>query len=115
MEVFGWILQGLLALSFFMAGVGKISGTTMHTKNFDHWRLPQWFRVVTGLVEVVAALLLIVGYWQQTALLAGAVLLVATGFGGVLTHIRVKDSLKDTLPIAVLGILAIILLSITTG
>ncbi|MFJ7735362.1 DoxX family protein [Lysinibacillus sp. NPDC097287] len=115
MEVLGGVLQGLLAAAFLMAGLGKIFGAEMHKKNFDHWRLPQWFRVVTGLVETVAAGLLIVGYWQYTALLAGAWLLVATGFGGVFTHIRVKDSFKDTLTIAVLGILAIILLVIATG
>lgn len=115
MEIFGWVLQGLLAVAFLMAGLGKIFGSEMHKKNFDHWRLPQWFRVVTGLVETVAAVLLIVGYWQYTALLAGAWLLVVTGFGGVITHVRVKDSLKDTLTIAVLGILAIILLVIATG
>lgn len=49
------------------------------------------------------------------SIITGAALLVAAGFGVVLTHIRVKDSLKDTLPIATLGILAIILLSIITG
>ncbi|MFJ7949934.1 DoxX family protein [Lysinibacillus sp. NPDC096418] len=115
MENFGWFLQGLLAIVFLMAGLGKLIGTDMHKNNFNHWRLPQWFRGVTGLVETAAAVLLIVGFWQYTALLAGAWLIVATGFGGVITHIRVKDSLKDTLPIAVLGILAIILLVIATG
>lgn len=115
MEVLGWILQGLLAAVFLMAGLSKIFGSEKRKKAFNHWQLPQWFRVVTGLVETAAAVLLIVGYWQYTALLAGAWLLVATGFGGVITHVRVKDSLKDTLTIAVLGILAIILLVIATG
>ena len=115
MEIFAWALQGLLAAVFLIAGLGKLFGFEMHKKSFEHWRLPQWFRVLTGLLETVAAVLLIVGYWHTVSLLAGAWLLVAIGFGGVITHVRVKDSFKDTLMITVLGILAIILVVIVTG
>lgn len=115
MEIFGWVVQGLLAVAFLMAGLGKLFGSEMHKKSFEHWRLPQWFRVVTGLVETIAAVLLIVGFWYYTALISGAWLLVVVGFGGVITHARVRDSFKDTLTITVLGILAIILLVIVTG
>ena len=58
--------------------------------------MPQWFRVVTGLVELTGAVLLIVGYWVSTSAMAGAFLLGITGIGGIITHIRVKDSFKDT-------------------
>ncbi|MFX3673467.1 MAG: DoxX family protein [Paenisporosarcina sp.] len=109
MEIVTWILQGLLGLAFLMAGLGKLTGSKMHREGFDHWRLPQWFRVVTGIVELVAAILLIVGFWVDDLALYGALILAATGIGGVLTHMRVKDGLKETMPIMVLAILAIIL------
>jgi putative oxidoreductase len=109
MVILTWIIQGLLGLAFLMAGLGKITGSKMHIEGFEHWRLPQWFRVVTGIVESVAAVLLIGGFWMDDLALYGAIILAATGVGGVITHLRVKDGLKEMMPIFVLGFLAIIL------
>ncbi|WP_043930809.1 DoxX family protein [Bacillus sp. EB01] len=112
MEILAYVLQGLLAAMFLMAGSGKITGSKMHVDNFTHWRLPQWFRVVTGLVEVASALALIVGYWHPSWAAAGALLLGITGIGGVVTHLRAKDPFKQTVTILVLGVLAFVLLYI---
>lgn len=109
MTIFTWVLQGILALMFIIAGSGKTFGSKMHIENFEKWGYPQWFRVVTGLIELVGAILLIVGYWYETATLNGAAIFVVVGIGGVITHIRVKDTLKDTAMILVLGILALVL------
>lgn len=106
MEIATYLLQGILVLMFLMAGFGKVTGSKMHVEGFKHWRLPQWFRVVTGIVELAGAILLIIGYWSPTYALVGAFLLGCTGIGGVLTHIRVKDSFKATSTILFLGILA---------
>ena len=38
----------------------------------------------------------------------GALLLGVTAIGGILTHIRVKDSFKQMFPIVLLGILSFI-------
>lgn len=108
MEIVTYILQGILALMFLMAGFGKIIGSKMHVEAFKHWRLPQWFRIVTGIVELAGAVLLIVGYWAPISAMAGALLLAITGVGGILTHIRVKDSFKDTAMILFLVILSFV-------
>ncbi|WP_340008426.1 DoxX family protein [Paenibacillus sp. FSL K6-0276] len=108
MNIVSIVLQSLLVLTFVMAGFGKVTGSQMHVENFKHWGLPQWFRVVTGLVELVAAAALIVGYWEPSWAAAGALLLGVTAIGGVLTHVRVKDSFKQTFPIILLGVLAFI-------
>lgn len=112
MTILAWILQGLLALMFIMAGVGKTFGSKMHIEGFKKWGYPQWFRVVTGVIELGAAILLIVGFWNETAAIIGVAILVAVGIGGVITHIRIKDTMKDTAMILVLGILALVLLII---
>ena len=52
---------------------------------------------------------MIVGFWNNTAALIGAAILVVVGIGGLYTHIRIKDTMKDTVTITVLGILALIL------
>ena len=109
MTIFIGVLQGLLALMFIVASIGKILGSKMHKDNFTKWGYPQWFRVVTGVIELGAAVLLIVGFWNNIAAVIGAAILVVVGLGGVFTHIRIKDTMKDTVTIAVLGILALIL------
>lgn len=109
MTIFIWVLQGLLGAMFVMAGLGKISGSKMHKEGFENWRLPQWFRVVTGVVELMAAIFLIVGFWKEEFVLYGAVIIVAVGIGGVLTHMRIKDSMKKMMPIGLLGILGLVL------
>jgi uncharacterized membrane protein YkgB len=72
--------------------------------------LPQWFRVVTGIVEIAAAVILLIGYWQTELVFYGALLVVCVGIGGVLTHVRIKDDLKNTMPILLLGLLGLVLL-----
>ncbi|MEK4236299.1 DoxX family protein [Paenibacillus sp. FSL H7-0714] len=108
MNIVSIVLQSLLILAFVMAGSGKVAGSKMHVDNFKKWRLPQWFRVVTGLVEIVAAAVLVVGYWEPSWAAAGALILGVTAIGGILVHIREKDSFKETFPIILLGVLAII-------
>lgn len=115
MTIFSIILQSLLALMFLMAGLGKISGSKIHVEGFKHWRLPQWFRVVTGIVEFVGAAALIVGYWEPSWVALGALILGITGIGGILTHIRVKDAFKDTFMILLLAIISIVLFAINAS
>ena len=112
MEIFIWVLQGLLAAVFLFAGLGKLFGATMHKANFDKWQLPQWFRTVTGIVETVASIFLILGYWNEVYTAYGTMILIIVGMGGVFTHIRIKDSMAETFPITLLGILSIILFSL---
>lgn len=109
MDILVYVLQGVLAIMFLFAGLGKISGSQTHVDNFNHWRLPQWFRIVTGLVEFVGAAALIYGYKEYSWAAAGALILGITAIGGILTHLRVKDSFKQILPILILGIIAAVL------
>lgn len=110
MEWIIWIIQGLLAAMFLMAGTMKTIGVQMHIDNFNKWKYPQWFRILTGLIELVAAILLIIGYWNESMTFIAALILVVVCIGGVLTHIRAKDSMKDTSAILVLGLLSLVLL-----
>ncbi|MBW3114651.1 DoxX family protein [Bacillus sp. MCCB 382] len=110
MTIFIWVLQGFLAAMFLMAAVGKLTGSSVQRGVFEHLRLPQWFRIVTGLVELSGAALLVLGYWNETYIVTGSLILGVTAIGGMLAHIRVKDGFKDTSMIVLLGILAFILL-----
>jgi uncharacterized membrane protein YphA (DoxX/SURF4 family) len=109
MVVLSIILQSLLALMFLIAGFGKIAGFKMHVENFKHWRLPQWFRIVTGIVELAGVAALIVGYWDSSWVALGSLILGITGIGGIITHLRAKDSFNQTTMILLLAIISIVL------
>ncbi len=68
----GWVLRALLALVFAAAGSAKLAGASMLIAEFDKIGLGQWFRYVTGLIEISGAVLLIV---PRTAFYGALVLL----------------------------------------
>jgi putative oxidoreductase len=115
MEIVAIILQSLLGLMFLMAGIGKISGTKMHVDHFNHWGLPQWFRVVTGLVELLGAAALIVGIWEASWAAAGSLLLGVTMIGAILVHVRMKDSMKESAASIVLFVLSVVIFFLQSG
>ncbi|WP_053373600.1 DoxX family protein [Paenibacillus sp. FJAT-27812] len=115
MDIVTIVLQGLLGLAFLMAGIGKVGGLKMHVDHFKLWGLPQWFRVVTGLVELIGAAALILGIWEPSWAAAGSLLLGVTMIGAILVHIRLKDKAKETMPSVVLFILAAVIFIIQYG
>ena len=54
-----WVLRLLVAALFLMTGFFKFSGNPMALKEFADIGLGDWFRYVTGLVEVGGALLVL--------------------------------------------------------
>lgn len=99
-----WGLQVLLAAMFLMAGVSKLVGQEMMVQNFETIGLGQWFRYVTGVVEVGAAILLVAPKFSWL----GAGLLVCTMIGATVAHLTVLDG--SAIPTIVLGALAAIVL-----
>lgn len=94
-----WAVRIVLALAFAAAGSAKLSGAAQMVEVFSKIGVGQWFRYVTGSVEVLGVLLLLV---PATGLL-GALLLGGTMVGAVLTHLFVIGG--TAIPAVVLGLL----------
>lgn len=78
-----WLLQALLAAAFLAAGGAKLAGVPSMVVVFEGVGIGQWFRYVTGGIEVVSALLLLV-----PALCGlGAAMLVPTMVGATFAHL----------------------------
>ena len=78
-----WALQILTAAAFLVAGFAKLSGQPMMVETFDKVGIGQWFRYVSGGIEVASAILLLIPRLTPV----GAALLVCTMTGAVLTHL----------------------------
>jgi putative oxidoreductase len=94
----------LLTAAFLAAGVAKLAGVAMMVATFESIGWGQWFRYVTGLIEVGAAVLLWVPGMRALAALA----LVCTMIGAVIAHLTVLG--PSAWPAVVLGVLAGVLL-----
>ena len=77
-----WTLQALVALAFVAAAAGKLLGNADMIALFDAVGVGQWFRYVTGSLELLGALLLIVP--GRAAF--GSVLLAGVMVGAVVAH-----------------------------
>src|SRR6266849_1999491 len=98
-----WTLQVLVALAFVAAAAGKLLGSADMVALFDAVGVGQWFRYVTGLLELLGALLLIV---PGTAAF-GSVLLAGVMVGAVVAHLTVLHT-APTAPLVLLALTALI-------
>lgn len=86
------VLQSLLALVFLMSGGIKLLGVQMQVDNFKRYGYPQWFRLVTGAVEMTGAVGMIVGVWVDQVAIAAGFWLTATMIGAVYTDLFRRGS-----------------------
>jgi len=78
-----WVAQIVVAAMFLMAGGAKFAGAAPMVALFDAIGIGQWFRYVTGSIEVVSAVALLV----PSSAAFGALLLIPTMVGAVITHL----------------------------
>jgi len=96
-------LQVLVALVLLAAGSGKLVGSAAMVALFDAIGIGQWFRYVTGSLEVLGALLLIVPGTSAF----GAALLACVLAGAVVTHLTVLHT-APTAPLLLFALTALI-------
>ena len=78
-----WVVRGLLALAFAGAGGAKLYGVPMLVEEFQHIGAGQGFRYLTGALELLGAILILV----PSLAAFGALLLICIMVGATLTHL----------------------------
>lgn len=77
-----WGLRILAAVVFLAAAGAKLAGVPEMVQVFDQLGTGQWFRIVTGIVEVAGGIAILV----PATVALGGLLLSATMIGAVLAH-----------------------------
>jgi putative oxidoreductase len=77
-----WLTQIALAAMFVFAGGLKLTGAPDMLGLFDAVGIGQWFRYVTGSIEVISAVALLVPSWAAF----GALLLIPTMAGAAMSE-----------------------------
>jgi putative oxidoreductase len=98
-----WVVQGLLAFAFLGAASGKLLGKPEMVALFEAIGVGQWFRYVTGLMELTGAILIVV---PRTKFF-GAALLSTVMVGAVLTHLVILHN-APTIPVVLLVLAGVV-------
>jgi putative oxidoreductase len=85
------------------AGALKLTGAPEMVGLFDAIGIGQWFRYLTGAIEVISAVALLVPSWAAF----GALLLIPTMTGAVLTHLFIVGGSAVPATVLLAGSLAI--------
>lgn len=102
------ILQVLLGLGFMMFGYQKFVSEDMK-QGFHYFGYGDGFRIFTGLFEVAAGMLMLVGIWVPVLALVGGIMVVMTMIGAIGTHVKMKDAVKNMMmPIVLLLLGAVV-------
>ena len=80
-----WVLSVLAALAFLGAGGSKLAGAAPMVAVFDKVGIGQWFRYLTGFLEVIGA----IGLFIPRVAFFASVLLAVIMVGAIVAHLTV--------------------------
>lgn len=86
MLFFSQILSVLLGVFFLVTGWLKATGNAHMVKEFQKFQYPQWLRVVAGLIELVAAPLMLTAFWWPGLAALGALMVCPVMLGAAWTN-----------------------------
>jgi uncharacterized membrane protein YphA (DoxX/SURF4 family) len=113
MVLISMLVQLLLGVFFTPEGVIKWTHIGPSTARFLHFRYPTWFRYLTGVMEVLIGLGLLVGFWFGGLAALAALLLVIEMVVAIASHlVRGHDPfVPEAVPATVVLVLALVVLA----
>lgn len=82
-DVVLWVFALFLAWVFIRQGIAKFDDASGWARAFRTWHFPVWFRILLGVLETSAAVLLLT---RRTAF-AGAIIIMVVMLGAMGTHV----------------------------
>jgi putative oxidoreductase len=101
-----WIITLFLAWVFLRQGAAKFSDDSGWARAFRVWHYPDWFRILIGVIEVSAVLILFIRRFA----LVGAVMIIVVMLGGMATHLwwgQPRHMTSEILPLVLATVVAL--------
>jgi putative oxidoreductase len=105
-ETLLWIITVFLAYVFLRQGFAKFDSASGWARAFRVWHYPDWFRILIGVVEVSAVLLL----FLRRFALVGALMIITVMIGGMATHLwwgQPRHMTSEVLPLVLATVVAL--------
>lgn len=105
-EVLLWVVTAFLVYVFVRQGISKFDDASGWSRAFRFWGYPDWFRILIGVVEVAAAVILLVPRFAWI----GAMMIIVVMLGGMATHVvtgQPKQVTSEVVPLVLSTIIAI--------
>ncbi|WP_026564772.1 DoxX family protein [Bacillus sp. UNC41MFS5] len=114
MQIVSLVLQIILGFMFTFLGISALVGSKKALENFHHLKLPTWFRMLTGVVQLIGAIGICIGIWSPLFTVLGSAWIAITMLVGILLHFRVKEPFSESGPALVVMIATLIVFFINT-
>ena len=102
-------VQGVLGVLFVVIGSLTVAGISLFVENFRRFGYPQWFRVMTGSLEVLGGTGLLIGLWLLWLAPLASAGLTLVMLGAVATLVRTREPVQKLLLPIVLGALLLVI------
>jgi putative oxidoreductase len=99
-----WILSALLTLVFTVSALPKLAGAQAWVTRFTKYGYPEWFLFLTGTLELLGGMLLLV----PRVSIYGASVLGVIMIGAAYTHLANGEGLQVLRPMIVMALLGIV-------
>lgn len=97
------IIQGLLIIDFLIFGITKLTGSTMMVQEFTKvYGYSVTFMYIVGILEVLGALGLFIGYWKSKIAVLASGGLVLIMVGAIFTLLKIGQGMNSIMPFIVL-------------
>lgn len=103
------IIQGLLTIAFFLAGIKKLIGDEQQVQMFtEAFGYSVGFMYFIGVCEILGAIGFLIGFWKSQFASLASVWLVLLMTGAAVSHLNAGQGIGDTMPSIVLLILGVV-------
>lgn len=106
MEILKIILQLVVGLGILNVWLLRFNKDTSYRggdassmkEEFKTYGLPERFIYIVGFIKVTLAIMLIAGIWIESLVFPAAIGMAIMMLGAIIMHLKIKDSLRQTLP-----------------
>ncbi len=107
MLFFTLIIQVVIGALFAFLSFLAFTGANYTKEKMIHLQLPNYFRYVTGFVQLVGGMFMLIGIWYTDVAVLGGVWITMIMLVGIVLRIRSHESIISTIPAIIIGILSI--------
>ncbi|MFJ8071490.1 DoxX family protein [Peribacillus sp. NPDC096447] len=105
------IMQVILAVFILIGGFIKLFRIPFQVEHWRHYQYPLWFMSVIGFIELIGALGIIGGIWNQYLALGSGVLFVILMLGAIHAHMfRAHQPIVMSIPAIICLVLSMMVI-----